>query len=206
MSDTNPHNEANHFSYFAAFWGWTWAQVLRGVASTWREDHEGLCILDELCQTNQPHILAFWHRKFITFLPLFRGRSVCVATSDSTPGNVIAVMCRHLGYSTVQISDNGRSASLHLLEDAFSESMEGCMAVDGPHGPYHGVKRGVIQAASDLDQLIVPITVATRCRLSLAHRWDRLEIPGIFTRVSLVVGEPLRIPPELSTDALRSHH
>jgi hypothetical protein len=60
------------------------------------------------------------------------------------------------------------------------------------------VKRGAIQLASELGHLIVPISVASRRKHVLRHRWDRLEIPMMFTRVSVAVGEPMRIPPGLS--------
>ena len=38
------------FSLHARFWGWTWTHVLGAAASTWKQDHKGLGILDELCR------------------------------------------------------------------------------------------------------------------------------------------------------------
>ena len=172
-------------------------QALRTLSATWREHHEGLHILDEMHESNRPHIMTFWHRKFVTLFPLLRGRIGCVATAASPPGDVIADMCKRFGYDKIQIPDHGSEHSLHLIKNAFAQVERGSIAVDGPHGPYHAVKRGAIQAASDLGYLVVPVSVATRRKLILSHRWDQLEIPGLFTRVSLVVGDPISVPPDL---------
>lgn len=195
-------NEAStsHTTLRARTLGWIAVQALRLASATWRRDHAGLDILDELLADDRPHILAFWHRKFVTLFPLLRGRPICVATSDSPPGDVIANMCDRFGYDKVQIPDHGRHHSLQLIEDAFGGTREGGVAIDGPHGPYHVVKPGAIQAASDLGFLIVPITAATRRKFVLSHRWDQLEIPGLFTRASLVVGEPMKVPPNISKE------
>jgi lysophospholipid acyltransferase (LPLAT)-like uncharacterized protein len=184
------------------FWGWVWTQVLRIVSATWKEDHEGLHKLDELLENNHRYIMMFWHRKFITLFPILRGRPVCVATAASPPGDVIANMCDRFGYSHIQIPDNGKLLSLQLMEDAFAHAAEGIIAVDGPHGPYHAVKWGTIQAASDLGYLIVPVSIDTRRKIVLSHRWDQLEIPGLFTRVSMIIGEPIKVPPDIPKEEL----
>ena len=177
-------------------------RALSMLTATWREHHEGLHVIDELLESKHPHIMTFWHRKFITLFPLLRGRPVCVATAASPPGDIIANMCNRFGYQIVQIPDHGRNQSLQLMENAFALADQSSMAVDGPHGPYHAVKQGAIQLASDLGHLIVPVSVATRRKFVLSHRWDQLEIPGAFTRVSLVIGDPIRVPPNLSEDEL----
>ncbi len=199
-----PENEnaipAPHTTLRARTLGWLSVQALRMASATWSKHHEGLEILDDLSANDQPHIMTFWHRKFITLFPLLHGWPMCVATAASPPGDVIANMCDRFGYDRVQIPDHGRNHSLNLMEDAFSKAHEGSVAVDGPHGPYHAVKPGAIQAASDLGFLIVPITAAPRRKFVMSHRWDQLEIPGLFTRASLVVGEPMTIPPNISRE------
>jgi len=172
------------------------------VASTWTKHHEGLDILDRLARAKHPHIVAFWHRKFVTLFPLLEGRSVCVVTAATRPGDVIADMCERFGYSKVQIPKGGGEGAIRLMEEAMTNFEEGTIAVDGPNGPYHAVKRGAIQVASDLGYLVVPVSVASRRKVVLSHRWDRLEIPGVFTRVSLVIGEPIAVPQQLSPEEL----
>jgi len=202
MRDPTKACASQRRSYHARTWGWIGVRALRILTATWREHHEGLHLLDELLENKRPHIMTFWHRKFVTLFPLLQGRPVCVATAASPPGDIIADMCDRFGYLSVQIPDHGRDHSLNLMGKAFAHADQASMAVDGPHGPYHAVKQGAIQLASDLGHLIVPVSVATRRNIVLSHRWDQLEIPVAFTRVSLVIGDPINIPPNLSQDKL----
>jgi lysophospholipid acyltransferase (LPLAT)-like uncharacterized protein len=54
-----------------------------------------------------------------------------------------------------------------------------------------------------LGHWIVPMSVASRRKPILRHRWDRLEIPMVFTRVAVTVGQPIRIPPGLSWEEVK---
>jgi lysophospholipid acyltransferase (LPLAT)-like uncharacterized protein len=178
--------------------GWAFAYTLRVMHSTWRTDVDALARLDELHAEQRPHIITFWHRKYVALFPLLRGRHACAVTTSATHGHIVACMCRHFGNHAVQISDQGRGAqSFRAIGHALARDNEGSIAVDGPHGPDHTVKRGAVQAASDFGHLLVPISVAARRKHVLVHRWDHLEIPTFFTRVSLAVGDPIRVPPNL---------
>jgi hypothetical protein len=86
------------------------------------------------------------------------------------------------------------------MRQALTAHQAGGMAVDGPRGPYHVVKRGAIQLASELGFALLPVSVASRRKRVLRHRWDRMEIPRPFTRVCLVIGEALTVPAGLTRD------
>jgi len=74
------------------------------------------------------------------------------------------------------------------------------IAVDGPLGPYHRVKRGPVRLASELGLRVVPITfAAARSRIAL-ERWDRMEIPRLFSRVVFLLGEPIEVPAQLAAE------
>ena len=65
--------------------------------------------------------------------------------------------------------------------------------------------------ASELGHQLVPASVAAIPKRVFRRRWDQFEIPRIFARVWLVIGEPLSIPPELPQEhyrewAQRIHH
>lgn len=187
----------------AAVMGWTFAQALRALHATWRKNVHELAILDEMLARRQPHILAFWHRKYVALFPLLRGRHACVVTNNAPHGHVVASICRHFGNVAIQINERGSGTeSLNLMGHAFAHRSEVGITVDGPLGPYHKVKRGAIQVASDLGHWIVPVSVAARSKHVFVRRWDRLEIPKLFTHVHLSVGEPMQVPPDLSSAGL----
>lgn len=179
--------------------GWTFAQTLRAMHASWRKNLRELTILDELHARGEPHILSFWHRKYVALFPLLRRRQICVVTTNSPHGHVVASICRFFGNVVIQVPDHGHGRqSLEMMGHAFAHSSQAGIALDGPAGPYHRVKRGAIRVASELGHSVVPISVAARRKHVLRHRWDRLEIPMVFTRVHVSVGEPIKIPSGLS--------
>lgn len=184
--------------------GWTWTQSLRVICASWRKQVIGREVIEQLDSQRQPHIVTFWHRKCVALMPFLRGRGSCVVTSASRHGNVIANICHRFGSIYVQIPDHGRDHSLNLMTHALSHSYESSIAVDGPRGPYHVVKRGAVQLASQLGYSIVPVSVASRRKRVLVHRWDRLELPKMFTRVCIVVGDPLTVPSRLGPEDVQS--
>lgn len=194
---------AEPLSFRATMMGWTFAQALRALHATWRKNVDELARLDALLAQRQPHIISFWHRKYVALFPLLRGRHACVVTNNAPHGHVVASICRHFGNVAIQIDDHGSgNESLNLIGHAFAHSSEAGIAVDGPLGPYHKVKRGAVQIASELGHWIVPVSVAARSKHVFVRRWDHLEIPRMFTRVHLSVGDPMQVPSNLSQAGL----
>jgi lysophospholipid acyltransferase (LPLAT)-like uncharacterized protein len=90
------------------------------------------------------------------------------------------------------------------MRQALAAHQAGGLAVDGPLGPNHVVKRGAIQLASELDFALLPVAVASRRHRVLWQRWDQMEIPRLLTRVYLIVGDVLNVPPGLTQDEVES--
>lgn len=179
---------------------WLYAWLLRLQGVTWRTEIEGLERLDGKLARGERTLVTCWHGKYVPLLTLLQGRGVCVFTSQSFRGAIIAGICHHFGYSCVQLPDHGRAHSLALMRQALTAHQAGGIAVDGPRGPYHVVKRGAIQLASELGFALLPVSMASRRKRLLRHRWDRMEIPCPFTRVSLVIGEAMTVPAGLTQD------
>lgn len=53
------------------------------------------------------------------------------------------------------------------------------------------MKPGAIVLAARLGFAVIPVSTACRRKLVLNRCWDRRELPGLFTRVGLAVGDPL---------------
>ena len=181
--------------------------LLRLQLLLWRKDVRGLHRLDDLIAAGRPALVVFWHGKYTPLFALLRGRRAVIFTSRSFRGDVIARICRHFGYTPVQLQDHGRNRSLERMRRSLAAALDGpdavyaCgIAVDGPLGPYHTVKRGPVQLASELGSRILPVTFAARRSRIDERRWDRFELPSPFTRVVFLVGRPMRIPRGLSEE------
>ena len=184
--------------------GWLWSSLLWLQYLTWRKHYEGLAELDQILKEGHKVLFCFWHGKYLPLFPLLRGRSACVFTSESGRGEVIAEICRRFGYECVLLPTHGRGNSLEMMHRALVHRQNGGIAVDGPFGPYHRVKRGVIKLASELQYVIVPGSACARRKRIVKHRWDRMELPGLFTQVGFALGEPIRVPRDVPPEELRA--
>jgi len=180
--------------------GWLWAWLLRLQSVTWRKRYDGLDRLDEILDQHQRVLFCFWHGKYLPLFALMRGRPACVFTSQSDRGAIIAEICRHFGYECVQVPIRGRSHAFEIMRRALERRPNGGIAVDGPLGPYHKVKRGAVKLAAELGYVVVPASATARRKRIIKHRWDRMEIPALFTRIGLAIGEPKKIPCNLSPE------
>lgn len=178
--------------------GWLLAALLRLWRRTWRLHVEGRDRIDGLYARKKQFILCFWHGKYVPILPVFEGYDASVLTSVSKRGNIIARICRNLGYGYLQIPDHGGDRSLRKMERSLFGTAAVGIAVDGPLGPRHTVKQGVVRLASETGFQLLPVSVDSRRKIVQKSRWDLMEIPHFFTTVCLVIGEPLTVPFPLS--------
>jgi lysophospholipid acyltransferase (LPLAT)-like uncharacterized protein len=185
------------------FWGWILSWFLRLLSRTWRVRIHGRENMDLLNLPDARFLICFWHGKYVPIFPLLEGCKACVISSQSKRGDIIAEICRNFGYQNVQIRDHARQESLLIMEKAISEVCVGGTAVDGPLGPYHQAKSGVIRIASLLGFKLLPVSIAGRRKIMFEKRWDRMEIPLPFTMVSLVIGDPIDVLPALRYNQIR---
>jgi lysophospholipid acyltransferase (LPLAT)-like uncharacterized protein len=185
------------------FFGFFRAMALRMICATWRKHVSGLDALDLRLANKESLILVFWHGKYFTLLPLLRNRQACVFTSLSSRGDVILDILNRFGFIGVQLPNNGHENSLDMMRWALSDGKAAAIAVDGPLGPFHVVHRGAIQLASELGHRLVPASVASSPKRIINSRWDKFEMPRLFARVYLVIGEPITIPPDLDRQAVQ---
>ncbi|WP_193164297.1 lysophospholipid acyltransferase family protein [Microbulbifer hainanensis] len=171
------------------------AWILRLQCKTWRVEIEGLDRLDGMLGSGKRFLVVFWHGQYLPLFALLRGRKACVFASHSFRGAIICEICRHFGYTCIRLPPRYNGVNLlDLMRAELVTQTAAALAVDGPLGPYHVVKRGAIELASSLGFLLVPVSTSSRRKHVMNRRWDRMELPGMFTRMALVVGEPLRIP------------
>lgn len=172
--------------------------VLRVCSATWRGTVIGGERLEAHAAGGTRFLVAFWHGDYLPLFTQLRGRRACIVTTRSCRGRVLAGLGACFGHHAVQIPEGGEPA-LAALHAALAQEPLAGLAVDGPHGPYHLVKRGVIQLASELGLAVLPVATHARWKIQL-WRWDRMTIPLPFTRIALVLGQPLAVPAGLGPE------
>ncbi|MFN3822022.1 MAG: lysophospholipid acyltransferase family protein, partial [bacterium] len=69
---------------------------------------------------------------------------------------------------------------------------------DGPTGPRHQLKEGVIQLAKRSGAPILPISYSAR-PAKIFNSWDQFMVMLPFSRGVLIIGEPITIPHKVRT-------
>jgi hypothetical protein len=166
------------------------------------------CMLSKREQRH-PLVLALWHGELFSLTGF--GHTICsdlvTFVSQSKDGEVIAQVLEKLGHATVRGSSTrgGVRALLQAIRVMVRENRMAVFTVDGPRGPRHKAKGGVIYLAQKAGAAIVPLR-AYPVRKKVFHRsWDRFALPLPFTRCHVYVGEPMAVTTEKLTAETLAH-
>jgi len=187
------------------------AVLIRGIfallGATWRcRVVGGSERLDKILETGpgdapRSVILAYWHSRTALMWPfakrvLSRRLPLGILASLSRDGELAAALARPWGLTIFRGSaSRGGTAGLRRLYRHLRKGGSCILAPDGPRGPLHQVKPGVVVLSQMAEKPVVPLgAAADRCwRL---RSWDRMVIPKPFATVTLVVGDPQTIAPD----------
>lgn len=178
----------------ASLLGAVGAFVLRLWCASWRKRLVGVEHLDACIAAGQHTLVLFWHGTYIPLFTLLRGRPACILTNRSLRGQVIAQLSRRFGYAALELPDEQGRRFLAALRQALNEHTAWGTAADGPLGPCHQVKQPLVSLAAHFGFSVQLVGVAARHAWHLNRRWDRMLLPLPFTRVGLVLSEPIRLP------------
>ena len=150
-----------------------------------------------------------WHCHLL--FPLFYARHyagqlppVVLMASPSRDGEFIAEVARGLGFTVCLGSRRkGGVKALHQLADYHRQGYSCGLIADGSRGPARVAQNGPLYLARITGAPIVPLAVAAS-RKKVFQTWDRFVLPLPFSRLSLLVGEPLMVPPQARGPALEA--
>ena len=153
-------------------------------------------------------IVLTWHNRLYFFPAAFskkvRKRTVAVI-SASRDGQYIADFAAQFGVQSVRGSSSkgGAAAQLGAFQ-ACREKKNVVFTPDGPRGPKYVIKRGPVQLASKMGKKIVPVLINASSCWQLKS-WDGFQIPKPFSRLSIVVGDPVEVPPDLDAEGIETY-
>lgn len=103
-------------------------------------------------------IVAFWHGRQLMLPVAYRGKGVSIMVSRHRDGEWIARTVAHFGFRSVRGSTTrgGASALRSLIREARSGRDVG-ITPDGPRGPRHRVRPGVVELARQTGLPILPL-------------------------------------------------
>jgi lysophospholipid acyltransferase (LPLAT)-like uncharacterized protein len=157
--------------------------------------------IKQLIASGPPVIFTTWHCHLLAplfYAHQFRGSqpSMVLMASPSRDGELIAEVAQGLGFDVLFGSRlKGGVQTLRQLAAWFRRGHSCGMIADGSRGPVRVAQKGVIYLARETRGPILPVAEAARRRRAF-NSWDRFELPLPFTRLAIIVGEPLRVRPE----------
>ena len=80
----------------------------------------------------------------------------------------------------------------------------GALTVDGPKGPAHVVKPGIIEIARLCQCAILPLSPYAEKSWVFLKSWDQFRIPKPFTRIIVVIGEPIYISEDIERESFEA--
>jgi hypothetical protein len=177
--------------YLARAFGWL---IFVLLGPTFRFRVEGWEQLTPYFHSGKPALLALWHGRFFPFVYLLRSRGVVVMVSQHLDGEMIAQTLHRLGFRTVRgSSTRGGKKAFHEMVRALKEGKVCTIVPDGPTGPRHKLKPGVIYMAQQTGAPIFPLCFSARPALQF-RSWDRFVFPLPFSRVFVSVGKMFTVP------------
>ena len=156
-------------------------------------------------------IIALWHNR--TFTPCYVYRycvdskvPMSMLTSASKDGALLSTVAGDYGMRTVRGSSHRRGAV--GFRDMLRELNEGCcmcITPDGPKGPRYKSRAGVIRLASVSGLPILPLCVDIPSCWRIKKAWDGFVIPKPFSRVNVLVREPLHVPRDIDEETQKEY-
>ena len=146
-------------------------------------------------------IFALWHHDQLCLDGIPNRDKLNILISKSIDGEIIARVVERMGFKTVRGSQNkwwkdkgGKEATFELIS-RLNNGENIAVTVDGPSGPLHQVKNGVIKIAKLTGAPIIPVVWYSKSRfLSSLPTWDKLKIPLWFVKTINIYGTPIYVP------------
>jgi len=141
-------------------------------------------------------LYPIWHSDEIGLAYSYRHTGITILVSLSKDGEILAGAVKRLGFSTVRgSSSRGGQKALFEIFEIIKNGANICFAADGPRGPYHKLKSGMIYVAQKSALPIFPAAAGFKHYFTL-RSWDKTKIPIPFTRAVAVYGKPVYVKPE----------
>ncbi len=147
-------------------------------------------------------VIACWHQNALASALCNEGRRLTIIVSQSFDGEVISSVVKRFGIETARgSSTRGGLEALRSILKYSKNGWEAGITVDGPNGPPHVVKPGVIAIASLSSSAIVPLAAIGYRTWAFAKSWDKFRLPKPFSPILCVFGAPIEVPRKLDAGA-----
>ncbi|MBS0266783.1 MAG: lysophospholipid acyltransferase family protein [Planctomycetes bacterium] len=153
------------------------------------------------------HIFSLWHDSIM--IPLARQSmartKVAALVSRHRDGGYLAEFMHVNGIRSVRGSSarGGDQALRELMR--VEDEYQIFITPDGPRGPHHEIKSGLIYLASRTGRPILPVASYFGNAWHIEGSWTGQYIPKPFSENWYLIGAPISIPPDQTREQIEQH-
>ncbi len=155
--------------------------------------------IDKIAKSKKPFIPCYWHQQhlFCTWYMkklIKRGLKIGFLISPSVDGEIPAKLARAWGGEIIRGSTTrtGAQAMRDMYTLVVKQGISPVSTSDGPQGPIHTFKMGDVLLAQFTQAPLIPLAYAAEKAWMLGS-WDKFLIPKPFSRIVIVIGEPVYV-------------
>ncbi|EDL61054.1 lysophospholipid acyltransferase family protein [Gimesia maris] len=154
---------------------------------------------------SERYLYSVWHDSVIP--PLFcnvEHNSVALISQHRDADTIEAMLkAARMGAIRGSTTRGGASAMKKLMTSA--EGKHVVITPDGPRGPHHQMKPGIVFLASHSGRSIIPNAFAASRSWKFQGSWTSIWIPKPFATVYYLVGNPIHVPEDISREEMREY-
>jgi hypothetical protein len=174
--------------------------LLRATNFSYRLEIEGWEKVKKMME-QESLVFSCWHGKLWVPSYFLQDLEIYALASLSRDGSYISEVLERLGWGTVRgSSSRGASRSLLKLYRKLKKGESAAITPDGPTGPLHQVKPGIIFLQEKAGSYLVPMGIDARWKKNFSS-WDEFLLPLPFSKTALVFAEPFKFEAGLEMEA-----
>ncbi len=180
------------------------------LVKTWRFELKNSAEFEKITQDKKNGLIAaFWHSDMIGILGsaiFLRSKGpYIILISPSRDGEVLSKIVNKFGVLTQRGSSSKNPvASIIALKSSLIDNNIVALAVDGPRGPRHEAKAGVILLSKHARSRVVPVTINSNKKI-VFKSWDKTELPLPFAKVIITFGTSFLVDAEADKDDIEKN-
>ncbi|MBN2641735.1 MAG: lysophospholipid acyltransferase family protein [Victivallales bacterium] len=155
-----------------------------------------------------PLVTVTWHNRLLFFpvmFPLYVRKKTMAVVSASRDGQYVTDLLAHFKLKSLRGSSSRKGANaLRGAIDAINAGYNVSFTPDGPRGPKYSMSQGPILTASKTGVEIVPVSVNASAYWQIKS-WDNFQIPKPWAKLTLIIGDPIKIPADMSEEELEQY-
>lgn len=138
---------------------------------------------------NHCFIFIFWHSKMLLGWWLFKNKNFVALVSKSKDGEILNHLLNKWNYKVIRgSSSKGGKEALEEIISLVKKNNTAVLTPDGPRGPAHNIKNGVLVISSECGIPIIPIKIKYYKKRFLKKSWDKFQIPLPFSKCEVYFG------------------